>query len=87
MKHYTEKTAAALGNKLLRAARRTDNKKAARAIENAFDIDGKCYITDGFRAYCLNQRPAGLSEIWRAETPTHEEREKLAAFRARLPKV
>ena len=73
MKQYTDKKASVLAEKLLKAARKTENRKAARAIENAYNHEGKCYIIDGFRGYRLNKRPSGITEIWRAETPTDEE--------------
>lgn len=73
MKHYTDKKASALAEKLLKSARKRENKKLSRAIENAYIHEGKCYITDGFRGYRLNACPSGITEVWRAETPTPEE--------------
>lgn len=58
---YNEKTAAAVVNSLLRAARKTGR-------ENLHDVwkdeQGRTCALDGFRAYCLNAVPSGLSVTW-----------------------
>ena len=61
MKTYSEKTAAAVVNSLLRAVRKTGRE----ALHNAWtDEQGRTCATDGFRAYCLNKEPRGLSVTW-----------------------
>lgn len=61
MKTYSEKTAAAVMNSLLRAARKTPRE----GLHNAWtDEQGRTCALDGFRAYCLNTAPAGMLETW-----------------------
>lgn len=56
---YNEKTAAAVINSLLRAAR----KMPRESLRDAWtDEQGRTCATDGFRAYCLNTAPAGMLE-------------------------
>lgn len=57
-KVFTEKTAAREMNAVLRDAR----KLPRSGLHNAWtDEKGRCCVTDGFRAYCLNNQPRGLS--------------------------
>ena len=61
MKTYSEKTAAAVMNSLLRAARKTPRE----GLHDAWtDEQGRTCALDGFRAYCLNTAPAGMLETW-----------------------
>lgn len=58
---YNEKTAAAVVNALLRAAR----KLPREGLHDAWtDEQGRTCAMDGFRAYCLNAAPAGMRETW-----------------------
>lgn len=72
MKTYTEKTAAAVCNRLLQAARKNNDHPA---FHNAWtDSKGRCVLTDTFRAYRLNKAPAGLSEILQTGMDKQENR-------------
>lgn len=58
---YNEKTAAAVLNSLLRAAR----KQPREGLHDAWtDEQGRTCALDGFRAYCLNTAPAGMQVTW-----------------------
>ena len=58
---YNEKTAAAVVNALLRAAR----KLPREGLHDAWtDEQGRICAMDGFRAYCLSAAPAGMRETW-----------------------
>ncbi len=58
MNKYTEKTAAAVCNRLLKAAR----KMPRELFHNAWtDKAGRCCLSDGFRAYRLSNCPDGLN--------------------------
>lgn len=54
---YTEKTAAAVCNRLLKAARKAPNER----LHNAWTDEKGCYcLSDGFRIYRLSSRPDGV---------------------------
>lgn len=58
---YNEKTAAAVINSLLRAAR----KSPRESLHDAWtDEQGRTCAMDGYRAYCLNTAPNGMRETW-----------------------
>lgn len=59
MRRYTEKTAAAVCNRLLQAARKNKNYPLLHAAWT--DSKGRCLLTDSYRAYRLNKTPSGLS--------------------------
>lgn len=67
MKHYTEKTAAAVINGLLKAARKTPRE----GMHNPWtDEKGRACVCDGFRACRLAKLPAGVNVL-----PTNTEQE------------
>lgn len=58
---YNEKTAAAVLNSLLRAARKTPRE----SLHDVWtDEQGRTCAMDGYRAYCLNAAPAGMKVTW-----------------------
>lgn len=63
----TKSRSAAVCNRLLSSAR----KGGRENVKNAWmDSKGRCVMTDGFRAYRLNEKPTGLSEILTAKPAT-----------------
>lgn len=59
---YSERTAAAMFNSVLRETRRHENRPA---LHNPWTDDkGRYCVTDGFRAYRLTKAPARVSVIW-----------------------
>lgn len=60
MKHYTEKTAAAVVNSLLKAARKTPRT----GMHNPWtDKEGRRCVCDGFRAYRFAKLPDGVNVL------------------------
>ena len=58
--NYTEKKAASLCNRVLNGARKDMNR---RMLHNPWtDNEGRFCVCDGFRAYRLNEQPAGIVE-------------------------
>lgn len=68
---YTAKTAAAVCNRLLKAARKTPRELFHDAWT---DKTGRCCLSDGFRAYRLSSCPEGLS----ADRPAPLDLDKVA---------